>query len=1153
MSTEQPRRLPDDQAVRDRFLTELDRNAVVEAGAGTGKTTLVVDRIVAQVSGGRVPDGQGRSIEGPERGLVPITDVVAITFTELAAAELSDRLRDRLAQAAASARATGDAALTEHLDRALLELGGAAISTIHSFSSRILKEHALDAGLDPAFEVLDAVGSRRLVQEVFDVWFEEVGRRDEVRRALSHGVSLEDIEQCAREVMDLGPAVLEADEPSAGEGLRDGAAATFMEELQVWVGERVDWRGDELVLPTDQYAGILDLAERMLSSHVSILNGDATDEDYEALELELMLARWRNPTKGLGRLANKQWEDAVVPVGGPDKETFKQRKEDFTEGILDLRARIAARVLAGLHPVLLEFRQRYQEEKDRRSVLDFEDLLAKAEELVRTDPGVRAKLLARYRTLFVDEFQDTNPVQARLVFFLAGGLDSISDTDWLEVAPAPGRLVLVGDPKQSIYRFRHADVEIYRRCCAMVLNADPEAGFSITTNFRTDGSLVDWVNGRFLEGPAVMQVPKDGDYQADFEALVAYHAERGAEAPVLVLRQDEADRALGAEANRPAEARAVARFLRATFVDPEYGPRAASLAPGGEQLELGGVAVLARTDRELRQYAAALAAEGLPYVREGGGKLFDREEVRTALLVLRAVAEPGREVAVVGALRSLWFALADDELLAHRQVGGSFDPLAPGSSGGRVDVALARLGAWALDVAVAPERVLSEVLREPEVLHLLTLRPGGVQAPMNLLRLETFLLEQLAAVGLAGAVRLAAELADGSSDEKGARLALAGAVRLLTIHGSKGLEFPLVVLAGLGLQGKHDGDSGPWLRDGELVWRLGADLSTPAFDECRKWSVPRDAAERLRHFYVALTRAKHHLLLPVFGAADRRESSLAGVFGKGAFGKLLGADFVEPDADAAVLELAHGSPRESLEPAGLAESLAPHLAVDAPAAAAPGRLAEELEARRPAELEPLAPSRLAEELDGHGDQGDGGIPGAEAVDGALARDIGTLTHLCLELGLDPGAARVRAEAEGLPAAEVDFVAGCVLAAEGLGSTERARTARRVHDEPPVLWRVAGGPTRQMRGYIDRLIELEDGSVEVLDYKTDRVDPGDREALLARAAHHRVQLGLYGLALEAAGLKVACLTVAFLAAGEEVCFDFDEAVRDEVRAAIAPGP
>jgi ATP-dependent helicase/nuclease subunit A len=468
--------------------------------------------------------------------------------------------------------------------------------------------------------------------------------------------------------------------------------------------------------------------------------------------------------------------------------------------------------------------------------------------------------------------------------------------------------------------------------------------------------------------------------------------------------------------------------------------------------------------------------------------------------------------------------------------------------------------------------VLAEVLRDPELLYLLGLRPGGVQAPMNLLRLECFLRDSLAELGLAGAVRAAQELARGRSDEKGARLALPGAVRLLTIHGSKGLEFPVVILAGIGSAPKNGPDSDAWLTDAGLVWRLSANLGLPSFAVQTKWDAPRAKAEQLRHFYVALTRAKHHLVLPLFGAADKKGSALMAKVAAGALGRLFGEDFAEPGEDPALLELEPaGSPRPRPDVGGREELLA-QLGSAAPAMGAPARLAQELAGRQRPVPEAVAPSLFAATTQpnqggeapeaaapatgsdlGPGLSGaehpDAGLEGGLGVDGARARKLGTLTHLCLELGLDGEGALARARSEGLDQVDAAFVARCVAAAGDLGSTERARTAARVLDEPPVFWRTpkADGGELLVRGYIDRLIQYEDGSVEVLDYKTDRIEPGDAATLAQHAEHHSLQLGLYGLALEAAGLEVRALTLAFLAAETEVVLELDAALRHAVRA------
>ena len=1184
-----------DQAIRDRFLTDLERNALVEAGAGTGKTTLVVDRLVALVSGRRCLDAQGRGPHGTPCEPVPLTELVAITFTELAAAELRDRLRERLAEERARA---GDPDLVALLDRALQDLPGAAITTIHGFSTRVLRRHALAAGLDPAFEVLDAVATRRLVREVFDDWFEELTHQPAVRRALAHGVTYEKLERRARELLDLGPAVDDAHRTDRGPGLPAVTRRVF-DELDEWIAEREGWRAMGLDLPDNKYGFALDDAEVLLRAH-PVWRAPSGDRDadraaWTALELELMLPRWKKPNRG--HAAPAKWAKAVASAGGPGKDEFPARTAAFADGIAELREAVAREVLADLEPILLGFREHYVAEKRRRSALDFDDLLAVAEDLVRRNPAVRRDLIRGTRCLFVDEFQDTDPLQARLVYLLAGDEATTGETDWTRVPPAPGRLVLVGDPKQSIYRFRGADVEVFRAAADRLCAADPDARYVITTNFRTDGPLVHWVGARFEAGPARMVAPAEGAYQADFQGLTPFHEDRGAARPVLVLRQPDAERRLGTGGATAAEARAVAQLLAATFRDADGRPRAARLVDDGPDLDLGGVAVVARKAKVLAAYAAALAAEGLPYVAEGGGKLLEAEEALTALTVLRAVCEPGRVTAVVGALRSVWCAVSDDALLAHGRVGGGLDPLAaaPGDPGDPAVVAgLVRLGSWARRAGSEPEAVLAEVLRDPELLLLLALRPAGLQAPMNLLLLETRLRAQLAGDGLGAVVRLYSDLARRGGDEKGARLELPGAVRLLTVHGAKGLEFPLVVLAGLPGKSGGDTDRPPAIdADGRLVWSLGSGLETGAFTDHKAWSDLRATAEELRLFYVAMTRAKHHLVLPLFPAQERTGVDGLKKLCRAGFGRLLGPDLlgaelpeppkpkkgedpVPPDpltlgilGREGLVELAPASPPPAtwpLPPGGW-DHLAGALGPGGAPATAPVTLAADLAARAPQRARTLAPSRLLDAGEDPGavtgsptpsaaggpgaadpSEGTQGTDGPSGTDGATARRLGTLTHLCLELGLDAAGARARATAEGLDPDQVTFVADCVARADDLPCAERARTAARVLDEPHLLWRLvpdAGtGGDRLLRGFIDRLLCFDDGSVEVIDFKTDRV--ADAAGLAERADHHAVQLGLYGLALEQAGFPVRALTLAFLASGDEVQVPFDEPLRERVR-------
>ena len=1180
--------LPPDQDVRERFKRELDRNAVVEAGAGTGKTTLVVARIVALVLAG-----------------TEVTQLAAITFTDAAAAELKERVRDGLTErrsallAGDEPRRGEDAAQHEaelaRLDAGLAGLGQARISTIHGFCQRILREHALEAGLDPSFEVVEGNAARRLQEDVFDQWFDAMGADPAVRRALSFGVAPKDLEESARKLLAVGPGALEAElptvEPVRGPG---GALVELLRALQAALETYGGLLPD--VPAGGRFYNLLVAAQPLVETHGGLLSGapeELGEAAWSAFELELMQPRFKDGRPGGGRMDEKHFLEA----GAADKAQVKATYEALRDQIHATRQAIGAELLAELQAPLLAFRREYQAAKERRAVLDFDDLLARAEQLVRTQPAVRRALFARIRTLFVDEFQDTDPIQARLVFYLAGGPGTEDELDWTQIPPAPGRLVLVGDPKQSIYRFRNADVETYRRCCDLVTDADPDARFVITTNFRTDGALVRFVNALFSGGAAQMRAPEDDAYQADYIGLVPFHAERGLAHGAVALEQQES--VAGSDANLRHEAAAVVAHVRSELEGP--------LAEHG--VTWGDVAILGKTHKSLTAYAEALAAAGIDYVYEGARALFDAREVQEALTLFGALVEPGAQPAVVGTLRSAWFGLPDDALVQHRLAGGAWDPLAvraavqggdaaPGEP--RVLAALDQLGAWAERLS-AGRALVEELCFDGWFAAVLRLRPNGAQAVMDLQRLGGLLCELLdEGASLASAVRTCQVLQRGGSEEKAARLTARGAVRLMTVHYSKGLEFGLVVLAQPS-RGKPGGELAPALEGDQLIWRVNASIEHPLYRDRKEYETPRAEAELLRLLYVAVTRAKHRLVLPVFAALDvssKVPKPVQTMAIRGELGKLLATALEEPeslgpdialervvapevDPDAVV-----GTPRAEWS-TGLRTELAELQAIPLPE----HRRAERLAARRTHRPVPFGPSSVADGL-AHGSPPEGaaepggqalmfqadaerapvpvlaGEPASEAADdaGELARQLGTLVHACIEHRLEPTEAAERAAAAGWSRDDVAFVEQCVAVERTLPSHARAfAEGAEVWDELPIAWGGLRAPEDApahdgprelvMNGFVDRLVRGPDGALEVIDFKTDRlVGPeearGDlAERLAQAAAHHWVQLGLYGLALEAAGCEVRTLTLAFLAVGEEVSVAFDEAARERSRRAL----
>ena len=1173
---------PKDQAVRDRFIRERHRNAVVEAGAGTGKTTLVVKRICALVLGTDAAPG-GDSAQGTE--VLPLARIAAITFTDASATELRNRVRDALSTARLDALQASDSRTFSLANAAIADLEQASISTIHGFCQTILRENALDAGLDPSFEVLEAGASLRLIEEVFDLWFDEMGSDPAVRRALAFGIQPQLLEERAREFLRLGPEVLDAERflapsPRGADGPIVDLMRTAAQLLETY-GPHL---GTVPALVGKRLHNQLLVMRAMLEDHAALLGEEATDDDWTAFEMQLMQERFRTGRPGGGSPDGGHWAKLLGGKAGEHND----RSVEFADQIVAVRAAIGQHLIAELEPPLLAFRQHYEDAKERRAVVDFDDLLVRAEKLVRLHPSVRRHLFERFQTLFVDEFQDTDPVQARLVFFLAGGPGTEGQMDWTQITPAPGRLVLMGDPKQSIYRFRKADVETYRKCCALVQAADADAAYTINTNFRTDGELVHFVNEVFTNGAGKMQAPDDGDYQAEYIGLEPQHATRGVARPVVALVQPEGDEVRGSDVNVKREAAATVAFVQAHLA--EWGRT------------LGDVAILGRTRSALRPYADALAHAGIDFLYEGKRSLLESREALEALNLLQAIVDTSHETAVVGALRSIWFGVDDNALVRHKLAGGSWSPLdalqADAAGDPQVLEGLRQLGEWAAR-ADAPDALIASLMFDGWMAGLLRLRQNGAQAVMDLERLGGYLLELMAEQGLslAAAVRTCQNLVRTESDVSAAQLLASDAVRLMTVHKSKGLEFGIVVLAHASGQPKNSGGDSVFLDDGRLVWRLNAGFAHPDFETKAKSEKPRDEAEALRVLYVALTRAKHHLVVPLFAAVDGRSKApklLRDRLGKGVFGKRLVSAFFPEDESlmpgfATRTERVDGSPPPTPTRPPVA-AWQPELSAALQNLAVQTENPAALRARALAAREPLwpmmfGPSRVADQMvhasetaqhaaPETGGQAEFGfetpqtVPALEssAVDlGVAARQIGTLVHECIEHRLDDAATRRQAQSAGLASGDVDFVVRCVAVERDLPSHARAFAAGAdVFDELPVMWGglsgFPGAETLLMNAFIDRLIRYPDGTLEIVDFKTDRMDPEAPDfavRLAAQTEHHMVQLGLYGLALEAAGLNVTDLTLAFLVPGQDVTRRFDDSLRAQASAALqnfaAPPP
>ncbi|HEY6395406.1 MAG TPA: UvrD-helicase domain-containing protein, partial [Candidatus Binataceae bacterium] len=419
-----------DQAVRDRIRDDLDTTLLVEAAAGTGKTTALVNRIVSVIASGRAE----------------LSRVVAVTFTEKAAGELKLRLRAGIENARQDKRIAADT--RKLLDKALEQLEEARIGTIHSFCADLLRERPVEARVDPMFEVAPEDSANAMFEAAFDRWFEEtLAAPGEAMRRLLRRRDFNDRDgprAIARRAADELLKWRDFDTPWQPSPFdRDREIDAIVGEIEslsklAHSAEDDDWLGkslDEIARPALEAIRLEPVRGR----------------DYDALEAVLL------------RLASGRrwaWKGFGGDFGDVSRQEIFRRREQLHERLKKFRDDSGANLAPMLRDELWPVAGYYGQLKHRAGRLDFLDLLLIARNLVRDNPAIRAELQNRFTRIFVDEFQDTDPLQAEIILLLSA--DDPSQSDWLKVHPVAGKLFIVGDPKQSIYRFRRADVALYQ-------------------------------------------------------------------------------------------------------------------------------------------------------------------------------------------------------------------------------------------------------------------------------------------------------------------------------------------------------------------------------------------------------------------------------------------------------------------------------------------------------------------------------------------------------------------------------------------------------------------------------------------------------------------------------------------------------------------
>ncbi|MGI9189439.1 MAG: UvrD-helicase domain-containing protein, partial [Longimicrobiaceae bacterium] len=893
-------------------------------------------------------------------------------------------------------------------------------------------------------------------------------------------------------------------------GLHPDQLKPFFEELS----ENPDVDFPDLPVPSPDPAEVTAVRrelENLMDRAEALLPRQEPDKGWDKVQPRLRAARFDRWVLGwsedlvfyasLARLCGKKYEPTQNrwSQAQQEKQAVKALCEEFES--FGMTGESASRLLdqwyAHRYPIALRFARRAAEEfaEDRRRSgrLNFQDLLFFSARLLRTFPDARRELGERYRRVLVDEFQDTDPIQAELLLLLTS--DPQTGDDWQTVVPRPGALFIVGDPKQSIYRFRRADISIYnlvRRRFAAFGDV-----LSLHANFRSGGAIADLVNEVF-DAPQRFP-PRATEHQAAFAPLLPQPPREPR------VREGVFWYAVEAEANnRDAIAGEDAARIAAWVADR---------IQGGERSP-GDFLLLTRTKQRLEVYARELEGRHVPVQVTGAGVGVEHE-LRELILLLEALLDPADEIRTVAVLVGLFFGLDQEQLLAHRLAGGSFrSAAAPDEPSGEVEQALATLGRWrrqarreAGDVFVA--RLVDE----------LGLLPYAAAGELGAVRAGAlgFVLDGIRAAALGGEVSLrdALEALRTAGDSEEAETPLQpgreDVVRLMNLHKAKGLEAPVVVL--LEPAGHRE-----WpprrhferLPDGRalgyLILEESADYSTTIHARPLEW--PEKAEEELRFdraeddrlLYVAVTRAADELVVA------RNPGNEA----KSPWGEF--TPWLVEHGEELVLPSSAAPQPERLERS--AEDIAAEVA--------------RVEATRAAAAEPsyafTAVTALAKASAAAAEADPSVVPAAVSASGPPERSRGQawgrVVHAALEAaGRGARGPRLRRichsallENERLTRAgepvELDELLELVAAVTSSELWERAERAECRCYELPFTVRTDGGPGGESEEHLEGMIDLafreEDGWV-IVDYKT---DSGSDPAFARRREGYRRQLEMY---------------------------------------------
>lgn len=814
------KKTPPDIEERKMIAEELDINFLVEAGAGSGKTSSLVNRMINLIKAGKYTAGE----------------MAAITFTRKAAAELRDRFQDSLE---AEFRKDHDTHISQRITTALLNLDQCYLGTIHSFCSRLLRERPVEAGLDPEFTEVEEVENRALMEQSWQRHLVEVKlyKPHLLENLRKIGVTLQSLQRGYYSLLnypDLNLIYTRTEKPDLTPALESLKILLYKAKPSI-PNPPLEDKHDELQL-------------RILKAlrHVQYfdLNNPAT-----VANLLSVFARANH------KITQKLWYD----------KSTKEFQSEFNALSTDVIIPTMERWQEYCHFHVMEFLlpgvESFTRVKEKESKLNFQDLLMKTSRMLRDYPEVRSYFQERYKCLLIDEFQDTDPIQSEVMFYLTGS--DLHEKDWQNLIPRAGSLFVVGDPKQSIYRFRRADIDTYN-LVKEVIGQNGGRVIHLTANFRSLKSLGEYCNAVFKDLLADHQNP----YQALYQPMSAQRDDpTGVDFGVKLI--EIPDHFKKKEEIIKEDSRRIASYIRNALDGqlPIFHNQPKDFL------------ILLRYKDSMEAYARALEELNIPVIITGGSSLKSSVEAEELLQVLKLLADPANQLLLAAVLRGMFFGLSDDELYRFKQGGGTFNIFNPIPAGLEEDLLHTFTDAYSrLKAYYHYTRTLLPTVALEKILGHLGLLPFALTEPLGRSKggLILQVLEHLRKAEAEGVTTFAGLVATfetlkeaGLEDELDLSFDGQNAVRLMNLHKAKGLEAPVVFLAHpfknvrfdpdlhVSRVGNHPG--GYFAFMDEFSKRT---IAQPLnWQEYQEEEARYQAAEETRLIYVAATRARDLLII----------------------------------------------------------------------------------------------------------------------------------------------------------------------------------------------------------------------------------------------------------------------------------------------------